>query len=579
MSLSTNYPTIRPSLVLDFANTGRLDPRISFTRASPAVYYDGVTTAKAEENLFIYSQEFDVGGNWEPANVTISANTTTAPDGTNTAELIYPTSTGTYRVIRQDSRIGQAVSIFAKAQNKSWIALGFAATIGNYTWFDLTNGVVGSTSALVSSATITAVGNGWYRCSVVFLTSQTLVRFMIADSNGSNTATTVGTDGIFVWGAQLEQRSSVTAYTATTTVPITNYIPVLVTAPDNTARFDYNPVTSVALGLLIEEARTNLLTNSEFPNGITDAPTRGGFVTATTFYGLTVAPGTGLAIGWDGVTTTFAYKSFAVTGSTLYTMSAYVKMTDGGVPAFGSASATNPANDFVFIVGSNSVSTTTYTVTAVGNGVYRVTGTITTAVSPGSNCGIVKYNTNSSRTFTISGYQLELGGFATSYIPTLGSSVPRNADSAVMTGTNFSIWYNSGEGALYQNFTALGVSATDRVSLRISDTAGPFVNDITFRNFSGTEVFAVHVGGLPAQASLTGPFAVTAGSVNRVAAVYKTNDFAFSMNKATATTDSSGSIPTVSQLSFPSSGCNYIRKVAYYPVRLTNAQLQNLTAT
>jgi hypothetical protein len=47
------------------------------------------------------------------------------------------------------------------------------------------------------------------------------------------------------------------------------------------------------------------------------------------------------------------------------------------------------------------------------------------------------------------GAQVEAGAFATSYIPTVASQVTRSADSAVMTGTNFSSWYNASEGTFY----------------------------------------------------------------------------------------------------------------------------------
>jgi len=40
MAIQNNFPAIRPTLLLDFANTGRLDPRISFTRASSATFFD-----------------------------------------------------------------------------------------------------------------------------------------------------------------------------------------------------------------------------------------------------------------------------------------------------------------------------------------------------------------------------------------------------------------------------------------------------------------------------------------------------------------------------------------------------------
>src|SRR6056300_871074 len=83
--------SIRPSLNLDFANSKVLDPRITFTRGSNATYYDGYTSVKAEENLVRDSQDFD-NSDWTKSNTTITANSTTAPDGTTTAETLTETT-------------------------------------------------------------------------------------------------------------------------------------------------------------------------------------------------------------------------------------------------------------------------------------------------------------------------------------------------------------------------------------------------------------------------------------------------------------------------------------------------------
>ena len=56
--INSKYPTTKPSLNLDFANTKSLDPRIAFRRGTPGTYYDGVTHVKAEENLLSYSEDF-----------------------------------------------------------------------------------------------------------------------------------------------------------------------------------------------------------------------------------------------------------------------------------------------------------------------------------------------------------------------------------------------------------------------------------------------------------------------------------------------------------------------------------------
>jgi len=87
MSISQNFPALKPSLLLDFANTKKLDSRVTFARASEGRYYDGQTVAKAEENLLQYSQEFD-NAYWTKSATTVTANATAAPDGTTTAEQI-----------------------------------------------------------------------------------------------------------------------------------------------------------------------------------------------------------------------------------------------------------------------------------------------------------------------------------------------------------------------------------------------------------------------------------------------------------------------------------------------------------
>jgi hypothetical protein len=599
MSLSQNFPTVRPSLLLDFAAAGRLDPRITFARNSPAVYYDGVTQTLAEQNLFLQSQNFTT--TWIKGGATVTPAAGVAPDETTTAQKIVATSTtpsSYHTMYQQVSTItgSYTFSIYAKSAEYTKVYLSDPNTTRFFAAIDLTAGSVissGGPFLVLATATLDAA-TGWVRCVIqLSVTSASIFCSAVGYPDAGATLTAFGAiytgndvSGVLLWGAQLEQRNVVTAYTVTTTQPITNYIPVLLTAAANTARFDYNPTTSVALGLLIEEARTNLVVRSEeFDNAIWVKINN-----MTVSANVTIAPDGTLSADKlipDAVNTVthYIYQVYTVTG--LYTWSVYAKAAE-----YSCLFVTNVPNGRIYFDltnGTVSELTTGWasaSATPVGNGWYRCS--VTSNVSqnggnwyvgafPSYATRAVSYAGNNFNGIYAWGAQLEAGTFATSYIATVATTQTRQADSAVMTGTNFSIWYNSGEGALYQNFTALGVSATDRVSLRISDTTGPFVNDITFRNFSGTEVFAVHVGGLPAQASLAGPFAVTAGSVNRVAAVYKTNDFAFSMNNATATTDSSGSIPTVSQLSFPSSGCNYIRKIAYYPVRLTNTQLQTLT--
>jgi hypothetical protein len=116
-------------------------------------------------------------------------------------------------------------------------------------------------------------------------------------------------------------------------------------------------------------------------------------------------------------------------------------------------------------------------------------------------------------------------------------------------------------------------------------------NFISMAHNSGVgsrNVFDVRVNGnnsaflTPTYTDLPNVFLKSAGA-------YKVNDFAFSLNGLNAVTDTSGGIPVVTGMSIgsnlqgfagggstaPFSGT--IRKLAYYPKRLTNAEIVALT--
>jgi len=239
-------PDIKPSLNLDFANTKALDPRITYTRGSTATYYDGKTFAKAEENLLLYSQEFN-NAVWTKTRATVTANADTAPDGTTTADSLLQASGQTSLGNIQNNNgtnpiipiVGDYIfSVFAKPNGKNFLVLRETLLDGaiNDTWFNVSTGVVGTTNA-DHTATIFASTNGYYRCSIKFTTASTslgVLAFGVADTDGSTTVTDSG--GLYLWGAQLEQRSALTDYTATTTQPITNYVPALQTAASGEPR-------------------------------------------------------------------------------------------------------------------------------------------------------------------------------------------------------------------------------------------------------------------------------------------------------------------------------------------------------
>ncbi len=165
----------------------------------------------ARYNLLTKTEQFDDAA-WPKENATIVANNVVAPNGTATAELIYPTTTGSNRRILRPTSLTAGViyeqSVYVKAAGKQWVFLNGvdASSAVNNCWFDLENGVVGTKGSSVLSAGITAVGNGWYR---IFATgaaaANTFFYLMTVDSNNSLVSTTNGTSGVYIWGASLVQ--------------------------------------------------------------------------------------------------------------------------------------------------------------------------------------------------------------------------------------------------------------------------------------------------------------------------------------------------------------------------------------
>jgi hypothetical protein len=100
---------------------------------------------------------------------------------------------------------------------------------------------------------------------------------------------------------------------------------------------------------------------------------------------------------------------------------------------------------------------------------------------------------------------------------------------------------------------------------------------------SSIAIFTVTVAGV-AQADIANGGAIADGSNAKMVGAYQVNNFAFSFNANSVSTDTSGTIPVVRQMLIGSrSGAtNFlngtIKKLAYYPLRVTNAQLQALTS-
>jgi hypothetical protein len=499
------------------------------------------------------------------------------------------TTTGARSIVLGGGTVGglETISIYAKPAGRSWLVFQIGTNSSAY--FDLANGALGTLTN--ATASIVAVGSGWYRCSMTATRAGTTNNFVFtASANGVTSYTGDGNSGVYIYGAMLSNSAS-----------LDPYVPTPGAAPSSTAyygpRFDYDPVTLLPRGLLIEEQRTNLLLRSEeFDNGAWGV---GGLtVTANTTVapsGVTAADTITGSTGSNAVI--FPAAGFSAS-ATSYTASCYVKAGSAAwiVLSMWQGSGTSGVNVWfnaqTGAVGSNNATAgytfTSASSTAVGNGWYRitVTGTVPAAalfwsmrIVDGDNAFV--YTNTVGDTMFIWGAQLEAGAFATSYIPTIASTVTRSADVATITGSLFSQWYRQDEGTFIAEAAQLAATGVNSRSLSANDGTVNESVQVSFLSTGNGGYGEVRDGGTAVVSITNGSFAV--GSVAKMAFAVAVNNAALSVNAASPTADTSLTMPTVDRLSIgthagaasPLNG--HIRSIRYVPVRAADFQLQQVT--
>lgn len=593
-TLAVRLGGLAPTLSLDFLS-GSLDSRITFSRGSNATLVDSTgKVTYAPNNLLTYSAQFDNAA-WSKTAATVTADAAVSPDGTTTADkLIESATAGAHNIVQTSTVFNATVyvaSAYVKAAERTFVAL-YAGTVGKGTIFNLSNGTVyGSLVAPPTSSSITPAGNGWYRVSITYTSTSTTstTAVYLCDETAQFSYTGDGTSGAFIWGAQLEAvtyQTTPSTYNATTASAY--YGP----------RFDYDPVTLNSKGLLIEEQRSNLVTYSEqFDNA---AWTK---TNATVTANSATAPdGTSTADSLIENTVNGVHdarRSVTASALTTYTQSIFVKAsgrTRGQMQMFGNSGGSTINYD---LTAGTATAAGAYggwtgasaTITNYGNGWYRITNTATTnaglttlvaAYLLADASGSASYTGDGTSGMLYWGAQVEAGAFATSYIPTVASTVTRSADVASMTGTNFSSWYNQSEGTVFVSYDIIAYSANQRI-FSIND--GTVSNEAAEYSSTGSNRMIVTSGGVTV-ATPIGLSPISAGVIYNAALAFKLDDFAISVNGNSPVTDTSGAMPvSVTKLGIGSNSVGtttylngHIRRIAYYPTRLANATLQRLTA-
>jgi len=366
------------------------------------------------------------------------------------------------------------------------------------------------------------------------------------------------------------------------------------TATTNEPRFDHNPTTGESLGLLVEEARTNsILQSQDF---------------STTWTNAGSSENTNVAVAPDGTSTADALVDTAISethnftqavsglaGSTSHTFTCFMKKgsKNYGVLVFAPNTSwgIGTGASVFFDLNNGTVGTTanaTGTIQALPNGWYRCTATATTTAIPGTvTMRIGSSLTGSAQTYTgtgdeaiyLWGAQLEAGAFPTSYIPTTTATVTRAADVASITGSNFSSWYNQTEGTVFAE--APGIYSTGSV-LTFSD--GSNNNRMLLDHGTNTRRTRFISGGSE-QAAFSPSY--TYGTQLKTSFSYASNYFSMANAGvlASGAPDTSGLLSVGIDRIFIGSNSTgagtysntSIRRLTYWPARLPDPVLQQIT--
>jgi hypothetical protein len=394
-------------------------------------------------NLLQYSEQFNQGI-WSVNSISIVTNDATAPNGTLTAEKIRVISgqiVGSSHiqqsVNKSSGQLQFSCSSYLKAaelnSGRLFVRDSISSANNANAQFNLSTGVISIAATAngtfsSASATITNVGNGWYRCTLSFTSStDTVLQFRIGTADTTIT-TGNGIDGIFVWGAQLVEGTDPLPYQPTTTRL-------------NISRADYS--LGGCPNILLEPQRTNSIRNSTMVGAVAGTPGTLPTNWSNFLSGLTqTIVGVGSEGGvnyidfrFNGTATGISLLVFFDTAASIpasngqsWTLSNYIKLVSApsGASSYNLLMYERAISGAYIGEGSTAISPTStlsrFTLTRT-----LVSGVTVAFVQPMIRANL-SIGTAYDFTIRIAAPQMELGAYATSYIPTTSATVTRNAD-------------------------------------------------------------------------------------------------------------------------------------------------------
>lgn len=602
--------SIDPNNAAGFLINSRVGPPATFTRSSGATEIDSAgRVVFSNENYALYSNEIILDRGWNMLGTT-STLSGVAPLGGN-AYLITETTLNNYHncapngsttsVGAIDTLQGMIYtgSLFVKKVEGSidWIQLsmgsaGFGTT--QYANFNIANGTVGNFANLTPGTvpTIESYPDGWYRISIAATATANVtnsVAFSLAFIQNINGTTRLPvytgnpTHRVLAAMAQFQRNSFPGPYILTTTSR--RYSP----------SFYHDPMTLESKGLYTEEGRTNIIRQSEI-FGTTWAQTA-----VTVSSNVEVAPSGDLTAdriienttnAAHGINQTLTYTAVP------HTFSIYAKAGTRNWIRLGFG---NPTPDNVwFNLETGEIGTIatgfTATIQNAGNGWWRCSvtrtptaGSLSTYLRVATGDTNISYTGNGTGDVYVWGAQLEVGAFATRYIPTTNANSIRAVDVCDINGAGFAEMYNPVEGTLCVSatFNAPVSYATTQMLVDINDTTDAnrlriFRQNTTsyagFNNTSGSTQNVSIVTSAPIQQFITQKYAIG----------FKQNDFVFYGNNKLIGVDNDGAMPlspttlTIGDASigFPPPRLyanSVISSIRLYRSRLPNPKLQALS--
>ena len=176
-------------------------------------------------NLLIQSTNFS--GGWSLDDATKVSNSTTSPDGTTNAITLIGNTNASRHNISQvvSASVTASLSVFAKAKELRYLQIASANTTSQYVNFDVSDGTIGTVGSSFTDAKIEDYGNGWYRCSVTSTNQYNNMYISLVSSLTSSWleswTMSNNTDGLYLYGAQVEQGDYATSYIPTSGSTVT----------------------------------------------------------------------------------------------------------------------------------------------------------------------------------------------------------------------------------------------------------------------------------------------------------------------------------------------------------------------